>query len=268
MAGAYIGVSSKARKIKSIYVGVNGKARKVTKVYVGVNGVARLVYSASPDGLALSSLPVGTLIKLKENGTATPFYLACHNYESGLNGSGRSLLVRKNCHTAGAASNGSTTTAKNTYAGNLMDTWHNSTYKPTLSANVQSLIGTTTFYYTPGGATSGIATQVTTLSRSVFQLSLTELGKTASSVNTEGSALPIASTLVSITNDAGTGVGQWTRSPRYASTNMFSRLSSSGTVSANNASSTNSYYRPAFTLPASALVDATPNGDGSYTLIE
>lgn len=41
----YVGVGSKARKIKQLYVGVGGKARKVKKVYVGVGGKARLVYA-------------------------------------------------------------------------------------------------------------------------------------------------------------------------------------------------------------------------------
>lgn len=44
---AYIGVSSKARKVKNLYVGVNGVAKKVKKAYIGVNGVAKLFYSAS-----------------------------------------------------------------------------------------------------------------------------------------------------------------------------------------------------------------------------
>lgn len=47
--GAYVGVSSTARKIKKIYVGVNGIARKVKKAYVGVNGIARLFYSAESE---------------------------------------------------------------------------------------------------------------------------------------------------------------------------------------------------------------------------
>lgn len=42
----YVGVDSKARKVKKLYVGVDGKARKVKKGYIGVNGVARLFYSA------------------------------------------------------------------------------------------------------------------------------------------------------------------------------------------------------------------------------
>ena len=37
----YIGVDSKARKVKKWYIGVNSKARKVKKAYIGVGGVAR-----------------------------------------------------------------------------------------------------------------------------------------------------------------------------------------------------------------------------------
>ena len=44
MGKLYVGVSSKARKIKKLYVGVNGVARKVKKLYVGVNGIARKVF--------------------------------------------------------------------------------------------------------------------------------------------------------------------------------------------------------------------------------
>lgn len=44
--GAYIGVGSKARKIKKIYFGVGSVAKKVRKAYIGVNGVAKLWWSA------------------------------------------------------------------------------------------------------------------------------------------------------------------------------------------------------------------------------
>ena len=45
----YTGVSSKAKKVKSIYIGVDGKARSVKAVYIGVNGKARLCWKR--DGL-------------------------------------------------------------------------------------------------------------------------------------------------------------------------------------------------------------------------
>ena len=40
----YVGVSSKARKVKAMYVGVNSKARRITKAYVGVGGIARKIW--------------------------------------------------------------------------------------------------------------------------------------------------------------------------------------------------------------------------------
>ena len=42
----YVGVDSKARKMKKAYIGIDGKARKVKKRYIGVGGKARLCYSA------------------------------------------------------------------------------------------------------------------------------------------------------------------------------------------------------------------------------
>lgn len=42
----YVGVGSKAHKMKKAYIGIGGKARKVKKMYIGVGGKARLCYSA------------------------------------------------------------------------------------------------------------------------------------------------------------------------------------------------------------------------------
>ena len=266
--GGSVTISGKNRSLVDGCVTISGKWRKLTGGWAVKNGVWQQIYSTSPAGLALSSLPVGTLIKLNESGSGVNFYLAKHDYESGLNGAGRSLLVRKNAYLSGRGSSGNATTATNAYANNILDTWHNSTYKPMLSAGVQSLIGTTTFYYTPGGATSGSAIQVTTLSRSVFQLSLAELGKSATSYNAEGSALPIASTLLAVTDDSGAKDNQWTRTPSKNSKSLIANVSSSGSISGSNAGGTDNFYRPAFTLPANAVVNPTQNADGSYTLIE
>lgn len=44
--GMYLGVDSKARKVKKMYLGVDGKARKIKKVYIGdADGKARLCWS-------------------------------------------------------------------------------------------------------------------------------------------------------------------------------------------------------------------------------
>lgn len=47
--GIYVGVDSKARKVKKAYVGVDSKARKVKKGYIGVGGIARLFFASEPE---------------------------------------------------------------------------------------------------------------------------------------------------------------------------------------------------------------------------
>lgn len=192
----------------------------------------------------LGNKATGSIIKIKENGTLVDFYVAKHDYESGLNGTGRTLVVRKDCfdtrqwHTSNV----------NAYASSAIDAWLNGTYKAMLDADIRGVLGTTKFYYTPGNGT----TSVTTLQRAVFLLSVTELGKTASYANTEGSALPIASTLQIAYKD-GSAVVQWTRSPFTYGTYYACYLYTSGGVGSNNCSDTYG-SRPAFTLPSNLSV--------------
>lgn len=47
--GAWIGISGKARKVKSMYVGIGGKARKVKAAWVGIGGKARKIYSSEDE---------------------------------------------------------------------------------------------------------------------------------------------------------------------------------------------------------------------------
>lgn len=192
----------------------------------------------------LGNKATGSIIKIKENGTLVDFYVAKHDYESGLNGTGRTLVVRKDCfdtrqwHTSNV----------NAYASSAIDAWLNGTYKAMLDADIRGVLGTTKFYYTPGNGT----TSVTTLQRAVFLLSVTELGKTASYANTEGSALPIASTLQIAYKD-GSAVVQWTRSPYTNNTYSAYHLNTNGNVGNNFCSNTRG-SRPAFTLPSNLSV--------------
>lgn len=135
----------------------------------------------------LGNKSTGSIIKLKENGTLVDFYVAKHDYESGLNGAGRTLVVRKDCYDNRVWDNGNV----NAYASSDLDSWFNSTYKNMLDADIRSLIGTTKIRYTPGNGNWTVGT----LERAVFALSATELGQSASWFNVEGSALPIANTL-------------------------------------------------------------------------
>ena len=49
-------------------------------------------------GTPLGNLAEGTLITIKENGAPVEFYVADHDYQSDLNGDGRTLIVRKDCY--------------------------------------------------------------------------------------------------------------------------------------------------------------------------
>ena len=57
-----------------------------------------LMASLMNSGLPLSDLPEGFLVAKNESGSPVLFYLAKNDYESGLNGAGRTLFVRKDCY--------------------------------------------------------------------------------------------------------------------------------------------------------------------------
>ena len=210
----------------------------------------------------LGNKSVGSIVKLKENGVLVDFYVAKHDYENGLNGSGRTLVVRKDCYDTRQWH----TSNVNAYATSAIDTWLNSTYKNLLDADIRGVIGTTKIKYTPGNGN----TTVGTLERAIFLLSVTELGKSASYANTEGTALSIASSL-QIAYLNGSAVVQWTRSPYTDNTYHAYCLSTDGNVGRSNC---NYPYgsRPAFTLPStlsvsddgSVSVNTAPTISGSY----
>lgn len=210
----------------------------------------------------LGNKSVGSIVKLKENGVLVDFYVAKHDYENGLNGSGRTLVVRKDCYDTRQWH----TSNVNAYATSAIDTRLNSTYKNLLDADIRGVIGTTKIKYTPGNGN----TTVGTLERAIFLLSVTELGRSASYANTEGTALSIASSL-QIAYLNGSAVVQWTRSPGTGGTGGACYLNAGGGVSSGSCDRTYG-SRPAFTLPStlsvsddgSVSVNTAPTISGSY----
>lgn len=200
----------------------------------------------------LGAKTVGSIIKLKENNTLVDFYVCKHNYESGLNGNGRTLVVRKDCYDQRQweADN------INAYATSDIDTWLNSTYKNLLDPDIRTVAGTTKFYYTPGNNNN----TVTTLERTCFLLSGTELGQTHQYMKTEGSALSIVDTL-KIAYLNGSAVVQWTRSPLTNVTYYVWSLNTNGNLDYYGANYTNG-ARPALTLPSTLSV----SDDGTVTV--
>ena len=202
--------------------------------------------------VTLGSKAEGSIIKLKENGVLVEFYIAKQNYESGLNGAGRVLVVRKDCYDQRQWHSSNI----NAYASSAIDTWLNGTYKNLLDANIRTAMGTTKIYYTPGNGNNS----KTTLQRSVFLLSATELGQSHTYMNAEGTAL--SSTVVNLLKIAklnGSAVYQWTRSPHTYGTDSAWFL---GAGTGNDYCSHTYGSRPTFTLPSSLYV----SDDGSVSV--
>lgn len=219
---------------------VNGTAYGIKKGRTLVGGTGHDISFGTP----LSAYSEGDIVKINENGYPVDFYVSKHDYESSLNGAGRTLVIRKDVYDNRVWDNGNV----NAYASSDLDSWFNSTYKNMLDANIRSLIGTTKIRYTPGNGNWTVGT----LERAVFALSATELGQSASWFNVEGSALPIANTLkVAYLN--GSANTQWTRSPYTSYASIAVCLNSSGNVY-NYHCDYSLGSRPAFTLPSSTVV--------------
>ena len=204
-------------------------------------------------GIPLSTITPGAILYLNESGSPVPFYIAKHDYESGLNGAGRTLVVRKDCYDNRQWHSSNV----NAYASSAIDSWLNGTYKNLLDADIRGVIGTTKIKYTTGNGNNAVGT----LERAIFLLSATELNRSESWFNVEGTALEIASSL-QIAYMNGSAVVQWTRSPITNYANYAVCLLANG----------NAYYyfctvacgsRPAFTLPGT--LGLAQNPDGTYS---
>ena len=185
-------------------------------------------------GKQLASYAEGDVVRINENGSPFEFYVAKHDYESDLNGFGRTLVVRKEqfggCpwNTSGAAA---------TWSTSYVLQYLNDTFKSRLSEHIVGLISTTSYphlnYY---GA------HVSAKSDPIFLLSRTEMGHGGS----EGEALPIATILSNYPYTA-----KWTRSPATMTSVYY--VSYRGELLAGASYFENDIF-PVFTLPSSVLV--------------
>lgn len=190
----------------------------------------------------LSDLAIGSTIKLNEDGSPVEFYVAKHDYEPDLNGNGRTLMVRKDCYDTRYFSS-----STNVFRNSAIDTWLNNTWLKLLDADVQAVVGTTTFYVIAGDGSSARQT----LTKPVFLLSTAELNKGPYNDGTELDQTVYGQLAIAYYN--GAAVTQWTRTPRATSSAQLYVLSATGGLE--RASSGENYgSRPVFTLPSDFLV--------------
>ena len=235
-------------------VGGTAYALKKGRTLIGGTGYDISLLS----GVPIDELTPGTPIYITENNVATQFYIAKHDYESGLNGMGRTLLIR--AHIVKNDVFGS----NKFYDNSTLDKYFNETYPSLFSGFVQSLMSNTSFPWKPG-----LYAQTTICTKKAFALSMTEYGLSGGYTPVEGTSLPIRGLFNAIALEANDN-RLWSRTADFQteSTTSVSVLESyNGEIHARSYYCYVSYgYLPAFSLPGEALV--SDNGDGTYTLVE
>lgn len=212
-------------------------------------------------------------VYLTEGNSKVKFYVLAHNYESGLNGKGRTLFCRESPATSGMhIGHGGYSYSVN---DNIEDTWYKNTYVNKFSDEVRNLIGTTKYIgqhvrmsYTQTGDPSKPVLDSDTYESSFFPISTAEVGGSAFS---DGSALSSAaiSRIGSIRTRYGSGI--WTRSPSwtltgnstsgfpmryyYANGQYISSASGSRLSTAEGTYGSSYGYLPCFTLPETLYID-------------
>lgn len=224
--------------------------------------------------MQIKNLAIGDgFVYLMEGSTKVKFYALSHNYESRLNGKGRTLF----CRESPAGSGTHTTSAKEDYGvdSNNEDAWYKNTYVNKFSGEVRKLIGMTKYIgqyvymtYTQSGEPTGNAKiNSKTYESSFFPLSTAEVALRAFA---DGSALSSAaiSRIASIQTRYGSGI--WTRSPSrvltgtnstgflkhyYANSQYISGASGSSLSTAEGTPGSSYGYLPCFTLPETLYID-------------
>ena len=224
--------------------------------------------------MQIKDLAIGDgFVCLMEGSTKVKFYVLAHNYESGLNGKGRTLFCRESPATSGTH----TTSRNENYRvdSNNEDTWYKNTYVNKFSGEVRKLIGMTKYigqyvhmtYTQIGNPTGKAEIDSETYKSSFFPLSTAEVALRAFA---DGSALSSAaiSRIASIQTRYGSGI--WTRSPSmvltgtnstgiqrhyYANSQYISGASGSSLSAAEGTYGSSYGYLPCFTLPETLYID-------------
>lgn len=224
--------------------------------------------------MQIKDLAIGDgYVYLMEDDVKVKFYVLRHNYESSLNGMGRTMFCRESPATSGTH----TTSNLNSYApdSNNEATWYKETYANKFSDKVRGLIGTTKYIgqyvhmsYTQTGNPSKSVLKSDTYESSFFPISTAEVGGSDFS---DGSALSSAaiSRIGSIRTRYGSGI--WTRSPSmtntgtstsgfpkkyyYANGKYIASASGSSLSTAEGTYGTSYGYLPCFTLPETLYID-------------
>lgn len=175
--------SASPEGIVSLHVLTNTEGKSTCQVKWNSPGTTIVTASAGGNSASCSfitteyylfNIPEGKTVLMDEGSNVVEFIVAKHDYESELNGAGRTLLVRKRYP---ALMNWDSSWSA--YAQSDINTWLNGEYLNTFSSAQKEAIGSTTFYYTPGFTAMDFSvgsSKVSTMSKAVFLPSAHEFG--------------------------------------------------------------------------------------------
>lgn len=169
--------------IVSLHVLTNAEGKSTCQVKW--NSPGKAVVTASAGGVSaecsfataaynLFDVAEGGTVLMDEGSNVAEFIVAKHDYESELNGVGRTLLIRKRYPTLM-----NWDSSWSAYAQSDINTWLNGEYLNRFSSVQKEAIGSTTFYYTPGFTAMDFSvgsSKVSTMSKAVFLPSAHEFG--------------------------------------------------------------------------------------------
>lgn len=169
--------------IVSLHVLTNAEGKSTCQVKW--NSPGKAVVTASAGGVSaecsfatsaynLFDVAEGGTVLMDEGSSVAEFIVAKHDYESELNGVGRTFLIRKRYPTLM-----NWDSSWSAYAQSDINTWLNGEYLNRFSSVQKEAIGSTTFYYTPGFTAMDFSvgsSKVSTMSKAVFLPSAHEFG--------------------------------------------------------------------------------------------
>ena len=212
---------------------------------------------APSTGILAQALPVGSTVKLMENGTAVEYLVVNQGipetavYDASCDGT---WLMRKDCPVLRQIYD----TEYNVYAGHIADTYLNGDFYNSLDSVAQSVIKQVKIPYVTGaGSNSVLQTGANGLPRKVFLPSGTELGTSHYYIKVEGARLSYfpestVATSQRVSNWNGSPVEWWTRSPRVSGSGNMWMIGQSGELS--EAGVTNwKALRPTFVILKNSL---------------
>lgn len=232
----------------------------------GIFSSPAIIHTTPLSGTRINTLAEGTVIQIYENNVLVPFIIGKHNYESGLNGANRTILVRQTAHSNRQYNANVSANNASIYFDSDLANWLDTEYIMLFSADLRTKIGKTKFKYTNDYRNESSSSNTSIMEASSFLLSIVEtcpynkwyrdmeVDNNAHVNRGEGSEFAIASQLSTLRN-------VWTRTPHnytHAGTGYCIGIDNSGDATYFFRSNESHGVRPCFTIPG----DSTINGEG------